>query len=222
MKNQVIDIIKKTVDKIRKDYPDITSEMLLDNGHLFYMNGNDGTRFDMEVNEHLCEFCCFYKESRLCFLKVIPYLNDTLTVYVYGDKEALLPCDKIEISVPRGSIRELGEILLETADLNHFWDKSIYYLGFEHGAVKTGSNAYEYLSYDEEIKDALEARGYEVTREVIAEINESINDYCLAYLEENNAELDEAKGFIEDIFADIVGDFLEEKYGIPYEEEEQK
>ena len=33
---------------------------LLDNGAVFYMNGNDGTDFDWQVNNHLCEFFTYY------------------------------------------------------------------------------------------------------------------------------------------------------------------
>ncbi len=53
VKQQVLDYIKSS---IRDRFSEITDSMLIENGTIFYMNGNDGTNFDFDMNDRTCEF----------------------------------------------------------------------------------------------------------------------------------------------------------------------
>ena len=72
--NKVIEYIKKA----REMFPEVTDDMLCGNGAIYYMNGNDGTEFDWEMNGRCCEFYLFYKETEMGFLKV--FVNDDDTI----------------------------------------------------------------------------------------------------------------------------------------------
>ena len=56
MLNQIVGI----VNEIRKEYPVIGNEL---DGKIYYMNGNDGTDFDWEANDRLCEFMVFHENE---------------------------------------------------------------------------------------------------------------------------------------------------------------
>lgn len=51
VKQHVLDYIKSS---IRDRFPEITDSMLIENGTIFYMNGNDGTNFDFDMNDRTC------------------------------------------------------------------------------------------------------------------------------------------------------------------------
>ena len=79
---------KKEVERIfemaRKVCPDVTDEMLDDNGAIYYMNGNEGTPFDWKVNGRLCEFFIYHK-NEAGFIKTYIHKDNTFLVYVYED-----------------------------------------------------------------------------------------------------------------------------------------
>lgn len=89
VKQQVLDYIR---DNIRDRFPEITDDMLLENGTIFYMNGNDGTGFDFGMNDRTCEFMSFYKSSNYGFFKVYVTRDGTITGFAYleeGHGEAI-------------------------------------------------------------------------------------------------------------------------------------
>ena len=53
VKQQVLNYIQ---ENIRDRFPEVTDSMLIDNGAIYYMNGNDGTDFDFSMNDRTCEF----------------------------------------------------------------------------------------------------------------------------------------------------------------------
>lgn len=53
VKQQVLNYIR---ENIRERFPEVTDSMLIDNGAIYYMNGNDGTGFDFSMNDRTCEF----------------------------------------------------------------------------------------------------------------------------------------------------------------------
>lgn len=81
--------IRKYIDYCRSLLPEVTDEELAseDGDFIFYMNGNDSTSFDWNVNDMLCEFYLFYKDSEMGFVKAIVNKNDTINGYVYKNKE---------------------------------------------------------------------------------------------------------------------------------------
>lgn len=57
--------------------------MLLENGVVYYMNGNDGTCFDFEMNDRTCEFMSFYKSSNYGFFKIFVTRDGLIDGYAY-------------------------------------------------------------------------------------------------------------------------------------------
>lgn len=52
-----LETICRFIDRAKEKYPDTPLE---NNGLVGYYNGNDGTQFDWECNDRLCEFGCGY------------------------------------------------------------------------------------------------------------------------------------------------------------------
>lgn len=89
VKQQVLNYIR---DNIRDRFPEITDDMLIENGTIFYMNGNDGTDFDFDMNDRTCEFMSFYKSSDYGFFKVYVTRSGLIDGYAYleeGHGEAI-------------------------------------------------------------------------------------------------------------------------------------
>lgn len=59
--------------------PNVTDEMLDTNGAIHYMNGNDGTPFDWNCNNRLCEFILFHKNG-IGFIKAYVDSDNTVDV----------------------------------------------------------------------------------------------------------------------------------------------
>ena len=74
-------------NKARQKYmPDVKDEDLCENGAFYYMNGNDGTDFDWEWNDRVCEIMQFYKSTEYGLLKVYPHKDGYIYGYIYGDE----------------------------------------------------------------------------------------------------------------------------------------
>lgn len=66
--------------------------MLIENGTVFYMNGNDGTGFDFSMNDRTCELMSFYKSSNYGFFKIFVTRSGLIDGYAYleeGHGEAI-------------------------------------------------------------------------------------------------------------------------------------
>ena len=72
-----IEKVKEYVNSARAEFPEITNELLDNDGKIYYMNGNDGTDFDWDWNDRLCEFVVFGKMkwvlSKFLFTKMIQW-----------------------------------------------------------------------------------------------------------------------------------------------------
>ena len=68
--NKVLEkVVKIGEEAISKYLPEVELKMLEENGKLYYMNDIDGTLFDWQMNERLCEFMSFYNESGMGLLR---------------------------------------------------------------------------------------------------------------------------------------------------------
>ena len=76
--------IERVFETARKMCPGITDDMLDSNGAIFYMNGNDTTAFDWNVNDRLCEFMIFHK-NEMGFIKVCVNRDSSIDVCIYED-----------------------------------------------------------------------------------------------------------------------------------------
>ena len=127
-------IINKVIaymNKAREMFPEVTDDMLYGNGAIYYMNGNDGTEFDWNVNDRCCEFYLFYKETEMGFIKVLVNKDDTISGYVYDDKgygEAI----KLEYTnLLNGESKYLVSLLKKEADNKGIWDNDIRKINFD-------------------------------------------------------------------------------------------
>lgn len=148
---RILEEIKTYINEARKQYPEITDDILCDNGAIYYMNGNDGTDFDWFCNNRCCEFYLFYKETEYGFLKVFVYENGKMDGYVYLDKghgDAIyLP----ERNLTPDDALYLASLLYLEADKKKIWDSTVDKIDFDRN-VKD----YELLKEEPEEEDEYE------------------------------------------------------------------
>ena len=125
---RTINAIRKYIADARNLLPEITDDMLYredTDEFIFYMNGNDGTAFDFHINLRLCEFCVFYKETRLGFIKVFFDFNDTLSGYIYPNKGkgTAIPLETVQLK--KDDALYLATLLNMQADSKGVFDKTI-------------------------------------------------------------------------------------------------
>lgn len=122
VKQQVLTYIR---ENIRERFPEITDDMLIENGVVYYMNGNDGTGFDFDMNDRTCEFMSFYKSSNYGFFKVYVTRSGLIDGYAYledGHGEAIRLEPK---HVGAEEAKEFARALQLSADNLKKWDCNI-------------------------------------------------------------------------------------------------
>lgn len=122
VKQQVLDYIR---DNIRDRFPEIKDDMLIENGVVYYMNGNDGTSFDFAMNDRTCEFMSFYKSSNYGFFKVYVTRDGKITGFAYleeGYGEAIHLEPK---NVGEKEAKEFASALQKYVDDLKKWDCNI-------------------------------------------------------------------------------------------------
>lgn len=146
---KIINKIIEYINAVRKDYPEVTDDMLVGNGAIYYMNGNDGTQFDWEVNGRCCEFCLFYKETEMGFIKVYVDNDDTIDGYVYNEKGYGKPIYLKCINLFKEEARYLASLLKKEADGKNIWDEDISKINFDN-ELESWDYIYDYEEDDEE------------------------------------------------------------------------
>lgn len=98
------------------------------------MNGNDGTDFDWNCNERLCEFFMFYKSTEMGFIKVYVNNNDTLSGYIYKEdyKYGDEPTKLKVVKIPNGIALYMAALMYEMADRKTLYDKPISEIDFDY------------------------------------------------------------------------------------------
>lgn len=128
VKQQVLNYIQ---ENIRERFPEVTDNMLIDNGAIYYMNGNDGTDFDFGMNDRTCEFMSFYKSTDYGFFKVFVTRDGKITGYAYleeGQGEAIHLEPK---HVGEKEAKEFARALQLYADNLKKWDCNIEEIVFK-------------------------------------------------------------------------------------------
>lgn len=137
MLNQIVNI----VDEVRKEYPIIGNEL---DGKIYYMNGNDGTDFDWNCNERVCEFMVFH-ENEMGYIKIMVFNDNNVTIYVYADG-GMHPTNTIETKFV-GDVKVFAMMLYETFDKHGLWDETIE----EHlDCIWSGRVPFEFEEYDDD------------------------------------------------------------------------
>ena len=126
----IIEKIKGVFAEIREKYPLITDENLHSNGAIFYMNGNDGTDFDWNANEHTSEFY-IYHENEIGFIKLYVNKGDTYTAYVYPNGE-MSAIETIRGDLDEGDSLYLATLLYYKADRKYIYDAVIDEIDFSY------------------------------------------------------------------------------------------
>ena len=124
MVTETINEIKNVFEEIQKETP---CSSLLD-GKIYYMNANDGTDFDWEMNDRLCEFMMFH-ESEMGYIKMGLHSDDEAIFYVYPNGE-FQPVRKVVRDFPKGSAYELANAMYGLCDCENLWDVDIETLDF--------------------------------------------------------------------------------------------
>lgn len=125
MNNILIKISNHMKSNLEKFLPEINLSDLEENGKIYYMNGDDGTLFDWELNERLCEFMSFYNDkTNLGAIKTLVCSDGKIITYLYKNK-ANSPFKQIEDSITKTEAFELAVLLYEKADKLDIFDKAI-------------------------------------------------------------------------------------------------
>ena len=137
--------IKHIVEGLKVKY-NLNDSDLYKNGAVFYMNGNDGTDFDWDANDKVCEFVVFYKESEMGALKLDFYKNDTVSYYFFKDGE-WNATETGEMDAPC-SVARLACYLYGTFDKKDRWDEEITDWNFRDSETIPFEEDEEEYNYD--------------------------------------------------------------------------
>ena len=127
---QIIEKIKGVFAEIRERYQFVTDEDLLENGAIYYMNGNDGTDFDWNANDHTSEFY-MYHENEIGFIKLYVNKGDTYIAYVYPNGE-MSAIETIRGDLDKGDSLYLAALLYRKADKEYIYDAIIDEIDFSY------------------------------------------------------------------------------------------
>lgn len=134
----LIQTVRDFFAEAREIMPEVTDEMLCDEGDgekIYYMNGNDGTDFDWKVNDHLCEFMMFYKETERGFIKVYVNRNGNIHGYIYNNK-GKTGCDIEELSnkkcLTEKEVQCFEKLMCQIADRQDLYNEPISRMDFNY------------------------------------------------------------------------------------------
>lgn len=118
---------KREIERIfkvaRKIYPSITDDMLYNNGAIYYMNRRDGTKFDWNWNNRLCEFYVFHK-NEMGFIKAFVNADNSIEVCIYEDG-GIDPTYKFTEEMEGLKASSFANLMNYIADEDDVWDNSI-------------------------------------------------------------------------------------------------
>lgn len=118
-KNEIIRIMQEA----RRMCPEITDDQLCENGAIYYMNGNDGTRFDWKENNHLCEFFVFHKNEK-GFIKVYINKNNSVDIFIFPDA-GRFSIKEMKMQLQNVSAEDFMKLMLRIAEQEGLDDASI-------------------------------------------------------------------------------------------------
>lgn len=126
------EIFKKIFDYIlliRRSHPEIKDEDLEENGKIIYANGNDGTDFDWNCNDRMCELMVYFRDDGpkdgMGFIKVFVYKSGKVESYVYADG-GMHPTEKPPVfSITKEEAAKLAASMYFAADKKSIWDRPV-------------------------------------------------------------------------------------------------
>lgn len=156
--NELIQKVRDYFKEARELMPEVTDDMLCDEGDgekIYYMNGNDGTDFDWNCNDRLCEFFMFYKSTEMGFVKVFVNKDDTMDAYVYKEeyKYGDEPLKPEKVKLRKEDALYLAALMYNIADRKNLYDKPISQLDFDHEVTWGELEDMRYSGEEEEDDD---------------------------------------------------------------------
>lgn len=129
---ELINKVKEYFKEVRKKYSSITNDMLIHNGTIYYMNGNDGTEFDWFANNRMCEFMVFYKETEYGFMKCNIFDDGTLRTYIYMNSgfDNNPEYHEVQNFLTEEDALYLASLLFHQADECKIYDEAIEFIDF--------------------------------------------------------------------------------------------
>lgn len=142
---------KREIERIfkvaRKMCPNITDDMLDTNGAIHYMNGNDGTSFDWNTNDRLCEFYVYHK-NEMGFIKAFVNRDNTIDMYIYEDG-GMKPTYKFTEEMENLSAKSFANLMDYIADREYKYDRPIDELDWDVDTME----CYDINDYEDEEDD---------------------------------------------------------------------
>lgn len=123
-REQVISLIIEYILGVMKDNPIKEQGKTYENS-IYYLNGNDGTDFDWEVNGRTCEFAiCYDTKKAWCYIQVWATTKGTLEGYVWDTERwqngKKLPSKEIGVEISN----KIKDFCMNI-DYSRKWDKKI-------------------------------------------------------------------------------------------------
>lgn len=127
-KNQLQKVINFLEDA--RNRFNIPKENLEKNGQIIYANGNDGTDFDFEVNNRLCEFGYGVADGSVWAFKMMLNRDGSAEIYCYPNGESS-PIDTIKADklMSREEVEEFKDFMYDVSDAHMNWDMTLEELG---------------------------------------------------------------------------------------------
>lgn len=145
------EIIKKILEIIKSEIninmPNINKSDLEKNGKVYYMNGQNGTLFDYNMNEKLSDFMCFYKDGTCGIIKLRINKDGSSHIYLYKYGEKIPFIDKeLHNQFNKDEIFNLAIILNKVMDENGIFDESIN--DYDFNIEISNKEIEEFLNYN--------------------------------------------------------------------------
>ncbi len=135
IKKIIEDYFEEVFDKYRTQ---IKRTELEQRGVIFYMNGNDGTDFDWEWNNRLCEFQVFYKNAWGC-IKLLVYDTGIMQGYVWLDEGKAPVIHMPDKHISEMMAKKMYQVFRAKADMRMIFDAPICDILKEDADVKRKS-----------------------------------------------------------------------------------
>ena len=125
--NEIKEILKEKIKTFKLD------ESKMQDG-IHYLNANDGTEFDILVNNNMCEIAKLYKDDYIA-VKVYCRKNGNLLIYTFNDKYECVDEEEIKRFMSEEEFMEFASNVCSYTDDKEIWnsiiDESIFSKEYE-------------------------------------------------------------------------------------------
>ena len=120
-----LDEIKRLAAEARAKHPEITDDLLLDDGEIYYQNREVGTEYDWIENGRTCDFMiCYASWPQFGFIRIVGKKAGAIKVCVYNDNQ-MDPIETSEVPFSAAAIHDLNVALYYAADDSGLFDKPL-------------------------------------------------------------------------------------------------